>query len=339
MDTEAQGSDIPGRIADFKVLHKRAKELAVRIGPKRLTVAEAADEHVLEAVQDATEAGLIRAILTGKREKILALMASLDMAESDYTVLDVRDPNAAAREAVRLASIDEADMVLKGKAQTSAVLRAVLDKKIGLRTKRILSHVGVYDIATHPQLLIMSDPGMNIAPTLEEKVQIVANAVIVANAIGIKRPKVAILSAADTVNPAMPMSIEAAVLSKMSQRGQIRGCTVDGPLTLDAAVTHESGELLGAHSDLAGDADILIVNSIEEGNLLSKSLSMFAGAGFAGLIVGARKPVLIVSRADSRKSKLDSIALGVLLAEHLETVIQRPPALERILTSDISFDS
>ena len=185
----------------------------------------------------------------------------------------------------------------------------------------------------------MSDAGMNIAPTLEEKIQIIDNAVLVARAVGVDLPKVAILSAADTVNPAMPHSVEAAVLSKMSRRGQIRGCTVDGPLTLDAAVTHESAALLGKRSEIAGDADILIVNSIEEGNLLSKSLSMFAKAGFAGLIVGASKPVLVVSRADSRESKLNSIALGGLLAEHLTTVVNQPPALERILTSEVRFDS
>jgi len=245
----------------------------------------------------------------------------------------------AAREAVRLVSAGEADMVLKGKAHTSTVLHAVLDKQIGLRARRLLSHVAVYDVPGHPKLLIMSDPGMNIAPTLQEKIQIIDNAVVVAHALGIERPKVAILSAADTVNPAMPHAVEAAVLSKMSQRGQIRGCVVDGPLTLDAAVTYEGGDILGSRSDVAGDADILIVNSIEEGNLLSKSLSMFAHAGFAGLIVGASSPVLVVSRADSRKSKLDSIVLGILLSEHLKKVAFTVPPLERILTSEVRFDS
>ena len=326
-------------IPDFKEMYRLARELATKAGPKRLTVAEAADDDVLQAVHDAFDEGLIRGILTGKRAKILPLMESLGMSEKDYRIVDCPDEAQASREAVRLVSSGEADMVLKGKAQTSTVLRAVLDKAIGLRTRRILSHVGVYEIPTHPKLLIMSDPGMNIAPTLEDKIQIIDNAVVVANALGVENPKVAILSAADTVNPAMPRAVEAAVLSKMSQRGQIRGCIVDGPLTLDAAVTHEAGDMLRSRSEVAGDADVLIVNSIEEGNLLSKSLSMFAHAGFAGLIVGATSPVLIVSRADSRKSKLDSIVLGVLLSEHLKKVALSPPALERILTSGIKFDS
>ncbi|MBN1592053.1 MAG: bifunctional enoyl-CoA hydratase/phosphate acetyltransferase [Candidatus Coatesbacteria bacterium] len=320
-------------------MYQQARELAAKTGPKRLTVADAADEHVLQAVHDAFEEGFIRGILTGSRDKILPLMEALGMREKNYQIVDTPDSNEAARQAVMLVSSGGADMVLKGKAQTSAVLRAVLDKAIGLRTKRILSHVGVYEVPTHPKLIIMSDPGMNIAPTLEEKIHIIDNAVIVANALGIENPKVAILSAADTVNPAMPRAVEAAVLSKMSQRGQIRKCIVDGPLTLDAAVTHEAGDLLGARSTVSGDADVLIVNSIEEGNLLSKSLSMFAHGGFAGLIVGAKSPVLIVSRADSRESKLDSIVLGILLSEHLKKVAQMPPALERILTTGIKFDS
>lgn len=338
MDTEGYSSEMT-KVPNFKVMHERAKQLAHKEGPKRLTVAEAADRHVLEAVQDAFQAGLIRAILVTSKEVTRSLMEEMGMSESDYTIVMVGDETEAAREAVRLVSSGEADMVLKGKAQTSTVLRAVLDKDIGLRTRRILSHVGVYDIPGHPGLLIMSDPGMNIAPTLEEKIHIIDNAVIVANALGISNPKVAILSASDTVNPAMPRAIEAAVLSKMSQRGQIRDCIVDGPLTLDAAVTHEAAELLGKRSNIAGDADVLVVNSIEEGNLLSKSLSMFAGAGFAGLIVGARSPVLIVSRADSRESKLDSIALGVLLTRHLAQSALPAPALERILTTEIKFDS
>lgn len=326
-------------ISNFEVMYQRAKELAADVGPKRLTVAQAADEHVLEAVHDAFRAGLVRAILTGRKEEILPLMRALAMSEEDYRIVDTPDPTQAAREAVRLVSAGEADMILKGKAQTSTVLHAVLDKKIGLRARRLLSHVAVYDVPGHPKLLIMSDPGMNIAPTLQDKIQIIDNAVVVAHALGIERPKVAILSAADTVNPAMLHAVEAAVLSKMSQRGQIRGCIVDGPLTLDAAVTHEGGDILGSKSDVAGDADILIVNSIEEGNLLSKSLSMFAHAGFAGLIVGASSPVMVVSRADSRKSKLDSIVLGVLLSEHLKKVAFSVPPLERILTSEVKFDS
>ena len=325
------------KVPDFETLHRLAREYAQRAGRKRLAVAQAADEQVLLAVRDAFSAGIVEPILTGSKERIRPLMERLGMDQRDYAIVDVADTEEAAREAVRLVSSGQADLVMKGVAQTSMVLRAVLDKQIGLRTRRLLNHVAIYDIKTHPKLLLMSDAGMVIEPTLMEKVQIIENAVVVANALGISEPKVAVLSAVDTVNPAMPKAVEAAALSKMSERGQIRGCIVDGPLTLDAAVMKESAEMLGVKSRVAGNADILIVNSIEEGNVLSKSLSMFAKAGFAGVIVGARKPVLVVSRADSPESKLNSIALGVVLADHLARLAEVQG--DFTLATTVRFDS
>ena len=221
----------------------------------------------------------------------------------------------AAAKAVELVTSRRAHFLMKGMMNTSDLLKAVLNKETGLKKEELLSHVMVYDVPSYHKLILLTDGGMVSYPELKDKVHIINNAVKVAKALEIDNPKVAPICAVEVVNPSMQATIDASVLSQMNKRGQIKGCLIDGPLALDNAISKEAAEHKGIISEVAGDADILLVPNIESGNFLGKSLTYFARAENAGVIMGAKCPVVLVSRADSAKSKLYSIALGALLGD------------------------
>lgn len=281
----------------------------------RLAVAAAQDEEVLVAVCNASELGIVEPILVGDVEKINEIAMEHHLNISEYQIIDKKDLDEAARTAVELVSSGKADFVMKGILDTSILLKAVLDKEIGLRTDSQLSHVMVYGMENYHKLLFLTDGGMNIAPGLEEKVKITKNAVQVAKAMGIETVKVACLAAKEKVDPKMQATVDADELKKMSEAGAFgQGVIVDGPLAFDLAISKEAAEIKKFKSDVAGDADILLVPVIEVGNGIGKALTYFANADSAGIIMGAKAPVVLVSRADTHEAKLNSIALGSVIA-------------------------
>lgn len=288
-------------------------EMAKSKDIKTLSVAVAQDREVLVAVIEAVRLGIIKAILVGDKEKIerIAKDEQLDLRNID--ILDEKDNTKAAAKAVEQVSLGKADFIMKGMLNTSELLKAVLNKEAGLRGNSLLSHVMIYEVPTYSKLIFLTDGGMVPYPEINDKIGIVKNAVMVAHSIGIDNPKVAPICAVEVVNPSMQATIDASILSQMNKRGQIKGCIIDGPLALDNAISKEAAEHKGIISDVAGDADILLVPNIESGNFLGKSLTYFAKAESAGVIVGAKCPVVLVSRADSSKSKLYSIALGAVI--------------------------
>lgn len=284
-------------------------------GIKTVAVAVAQDEPVLEAIRDAKKNGIANAILVGDRAKIeeCAKLVGLDL--SQFEVIHEPDMAKASLRAVELVSTRKADMVMKGLVDTATFLRAVLDKEKGLRTGRVLSHVAVFDIPAIQRILLVTDAAMNIAPDLMTKKQILDNAVVVAKGIGIETPKVAVVCAVEVVNPDMQPTLDAAALSKMCDRGQIKGCIVDGPLAIDNAISEEAARHKGIVSPVAGHADIVLVPNIETGNVMYKTLTYTANAKNGGILAGASAPVILTSRADSHESKMYSIALASLVAE------------------------
>lgn len=281
--------------------------------PKRVAVAAAQDAAVMETVRGAREQKLAEFTLVGDIDKIKETAQKLGVDLDDVALVHEPDDRKAAYRAVALVSSGQADVLMKGLINTADLLRAVLDKEIGLRTGRILSHIAVCEVPGLDRLLMITDGGMNIAPTLQQKADIIQNSIQLAKVLGISPAKVAILAAVEVVNSDMPVTLEAAALTKMADRGQIRGAIVDGPLALDNALNLEAAKHKGISSPVAGGADILVTPDIEAGNILGKSLVYLARAKLAGLILGAAKPVVVTSRADTYEAKLISIALGTLL--------------------------
>ncbi|QIB27055.1 phosphate butyryltransferase [Caloranaerobacter azorensis] len=288
--------------------------LAKERGPKTISVAAAQDKEVLIAIKQAKEMGIADAILVGDKERITQIADEIEMNLNDFEVIDLKDLKEASRKAVELVSSGKAHMVMKGLVDTSIILRAVLDEEIGLRTGKVLSHVAVFDVETYDKILFVTDAAMNIAPNLEQKKQIIENAVFVAHSLDIENPKVAVVCAKEKVNPKMPATVDAEKLEEMNKNGEITGCIVGGPFALDNAISKEAAKHKGIEHPVAGDADILLMPYIEAGNVLYKSLVFLSKAQNAGVIVGAKAPVVLTSRADSDSAKLNSIALGVLMA-------------------------
>lgn len=284
-------------------------------GPRTIAVAAAHDREVLLAAEDARQQGIAQAILVGDRRKMEAIAGENGIRLEDFTVVDAADPKAACAEAVRLVRQGEAQLPMKGFVDTSVMLGAVLDRENGLRSGGLLSHVGVMQVPGFRRLLLVTDSAMTIAPTLEEKARILENAVEAARALGIETPKAAILCAVEKVNEKMPATLDAAELTRRNEAGWLPGCLVKGPLALDNAVSPEAARHKGICHPVAGQADILLAPDIEAGNILNKSMEYFAGAEKAGVILGARTPVILTSRASSPRAKLYSIALGILIAE------------------------
>ncbi|MGG2947483.1 phosphate butyryltransferase [Geobacillus stearothermophilus] len=290
-------------------------EKASQCQGRTVAVAAAEDEEVIEAVAMALEHRLDRFVLYGDRERIGRLLKEKGGARfADVDIVHTNSVAQAAELAVRAVHLNEADALMKGNVPTATLLKAVLNKEYGLRTGKVLSHVAVFDVPAFERLIIVTDAAMNIAPDLEQKVQIVNNAVSVARSIGIERPKVAALAAVETVNPAMPATVDAAALAMMQKRGQIEHCLLDGPLALDNAVSKTAAKHKRIESEVAGQADILLVPDIESGNMLYKSLVYFAKAKVGAVIAGAKAPIVLTSRADSAESKLYSLALAICSA-------------------------
>ncbi len=283
-------------------------------GPKTIAVAVAQDIEVLSAVNGAKDLGIANAILVGDKDEILKAAEQCSVDISKFDVIDIKEKEEACRMAVELVSTGKAHIVMKGLVDTSVILKAVLDEKIGLRTGNVLSHVAVFDVPGYDRLFYVTDAAMNIAPNLIQKKQIIENAVQVANALGNDNPKVAVLAAVEKVNPKMQATLDAAELVSMNEAGELTGCTLGGPFALDNAVSVEASKHKGITHPVAGFADILMVPEIEAGNMLYKSMVFFARAKNAGIIVGAKAPVVLTSRADSDEAKLNSIAIGALMA-------------------------
>ena len=281
---------------------------------KKVAVAVAQDEPVLEAIKEATEKNIAEAILVGDKEKIQEIAKKIDLDLSGYEIMDIKDPKKATLEAVKLVSSGHADMLMKGLVDTATFLRSVLNKECGLRTGKLMSHVSVFEIEGLDRLLFLTDAAFNTYPELKEKVGMINNAVVVAHACGIEVPKVASICPVEVVNASMPSTLDAALLAKMSDRGQFKGCIVDGPFALDNAISEEAAHHKGVTGPVAGKADILLLSNIETANVMYKTLTYFSKSKNGGLLVGTSAPVILTSRADSFETKVNSIALAALVA-------------------------
>jgi phosphate butyryltransferase len=298
-------------IKSFETLIREVKKKE----PKIIAVAAAQDRDVLLSVENARKLAIANAILVGDKAEIIKIAAENDINSNNFTIMDVPDPDEACSVAVDLVRRGKASLPMKGFVDTPAILKAVLNHDRGLRTGSLISHVGVLEVDGFDRLFLVSDSAMTIAPTLEDKVDIINNSVEVAHALGIEVPKVAVLCAVEKVNDKMPATLDAEMLTKMNEEGKISGCMVKGPLALDNAVSLEAARHKGIDHPVAGRADILIAPDIEAGNILNKSMEYFARAEKAGVIMGAKTPIILTSRASSDRSKLHSIALGLLVAD------------------------
>ncbi|HHT7063826.1 phosphate butyryltransferase [Bacillus thuringiensis] len=282
---------------------------------KTVAVAVAEDHEVIEAVAKAIKLQLAQFRLYGNQEKIMGMLQEHGLQTSEHVEVIAAMSNAEAAElSVKAVRNGEADVLMKGNIPTANILKAVLNKEWGLRKGSVLSHVAAFEVPNYDRLIFVTDAAMNIAPDVIQKAAIIQNTVEVAWAIGIDLPKVAPIAAVEVVNPAMQATIDAAMLTQMNRRGQIKDCIVDGPLALDNAVSQIAAEHKGIVSDVAGKADILLVPTIEAGNVLYKSLVYFADAKVGAMIAGAKAPVVLTSRADSAETKVYSLALAVATA-------------------------
>ncbi|WP_287371527.1 bifunctional enoyl-CoA hydratase/phosphate acetyltransferase [Oceanithermus sp.] len=307
-------------LRDMTSLLELARLIAQVGGPKKVAVAAAEEAHVIEAVNEARIEGLVHPILFGNPERIRRIAGELGIRTQNLEIRHAKNPPEAAELATQAVSSGEADILMKGMVQSSDFLRAALNREWGLRTGRLLSHVLIYEAKGYDRLFFMSDGAMNINPDLKAKIQIVENAVTLAHVLGVNPPKVALLAAVEVVNPEMDTAVEDAIIAKMADRGQIKGAVIDGPLALDNAVSEEAARIKGIKSPVAGKADILIVDNIDVGNVFYKSLIYFARVRGAGLIMGARAPMVLTSRADPEEVKFLSLATAVIAAERLPYV-------------------
>ena len=300
---------LPREYRVYPALIERCAELEAAT----TAVAHPCDESSLTAAVEAAEANLIQPILVGPEGKIRAVAGQFGLDIRPYHLVDAPHSHAAAAKAVEIVRTGEAEALMKGSLHTDELMAEVVRKDTGLRTERRISHVFIMDVPTYPKPLAVTDAAINIFPDLETKVDIVQNAIDMAHALGRDLPKVAILSAVETVTPKIPSTIDAAALCKMAERGQITGALLDGPLAFDNAISKEAAEIKGIRSEVAGDPDILVVPDLEAGNMLAKQLSFLANADAAGIVLGARVPIILTSRADTVRARLASCAVAVLL--------------------------
>ncbi|PID26781.1 MAG: phosphate butyryltransferase [Candidatus Cloacimonadota bacterium] len=280
---------------------------------KKIAVAAAKDQNALEAVFNARAKGVVEPILVGDKEGIEKICKDKGFDLKGIKIVDEKNPNKAALEAVKLVSSKEADILMKGHVSTGGLLKAVLNKEFGLRKGGVISHFAMFEVPTYDKIIGLTDVAMNIKPDLKEKGEIVKNAVEFMNKLGYEKPKVAAVCAVEVVNPAMPDTLDAAILSKMADRKQIPNCIIDGPLAFDNAVSVESAHHKGIESIVAGNADLLLAPDIEAGNVLYKSFIFFSRAKCAAVILGAAAPIVLTSRADSDETKLNSIKLAAAI--------------------------
>ncbi|HYK34726.1 bifunctional enoyl-CoA hydratase/phosphate acetyltransferase [Alloacidobacterium sp.] len=282
--------------------------------PVPTAVAHPCEMSALSGAVEAGNLGLIVPILIGPRDKIEATAESAGIDISGYEIVDTPHSHASAANAVELVREGKAELLMKGSLHTDELMAAVVSREGGLRTGRRISHVFVMDVPTYHKVLFVTDGAINIAPTLEDKADICQNAIDLIIALGLKRPKVAILAAVETVTSKMPATIDAAALCKMAERGQITGAVLDGPLAFDNAISKQAAGTKGIHSEVAGDADILLAPDLEAGNILAKQLSFLANADSAGLVLGAKVPIILTSRADSVRARIASCGVAMLAA-------------------------
>lgn len=285
---------------------------------KKVAVAVAQDKPVLEAVRDAKENNIADAILVGDKEEIEAIAKEIGMDVNKFEIVHEPDMKKAALKAVELVSQGKADMVMKGLVDTANFLRAVLNKEVGLRTGKLMSHVAVFEVERFKRLLLLTDVAFNMYPELKDKVSIINNAVSVAHAMGNECPKVASVCAVEVVNPSMPETIDAAILAKMNDRGQIKGCVVDGPFAIDNALSEEAAKHKKVTGPVAGKADVILLPNIQAGNIMYKTLTYTSDAKNGCLLVGTSAPVVLTSRNDSHETKMYSIALAALVAHNMK---------------------
>lgn len=286
---------------------------------KKVSVAVAQDENVLEAVMVAKKEGIADSILVGDAELIGEIAARIGMNLDEYEVIDIKDTTEAALAAVKLVHEGKADMYMKGLIDTKGFLKSVLDKEVGLRTGKPLSHVCVFDVEGFDHLLFLTDVAFIPYPTLDDKVNIINNTVEICEACGVHNPKVAPLAAVEVVNPKMPVTVEAAELTKMNEEGKITGCIVDGPLSMDLATCPEAAMHKGATGrKIVGDADVLLFPDIHAGNITYKAMVHTANLKNGNLITGTKAPVILTSRSDSVDVKVNSLALGAVVAEAMK---------------------
>jgi phosphate acetyltransferase len=279
-------------------------------------VAHPCDESSLRGAVEAAQSGMIVPILVGPKDRIRAQATALDIDIGKFELIDAPHSQAAADMAVELVRTGKAELLMKGSLHSDELLAAVTKRETGLRTGRRISHVFVMDVPNHPKTLFITDAAVNIAPDLMAKRDIIQNAIDFFSALGLGVPKVAILSAVETVTTSIPSTIEAAALCKMADRGQISGGEIDGPLAFDNAISPEAARIKGIKSPVAGEAQILVVPDLEAGNMLAKNLSFLSGADAAGIVLGARVPVILTSRADSVRTRMASCAVAMLLAHN-----------------------
>ena len=294
--------------------YERLLRAAQALPAIRVAVAHPCNAEALQAAIESRDEGLIEPILVGPKARIAALAKETGIALDGVEIVDAPHSHAAAVAAVRLAREGKAAAVMKGSLHTDELLHAVLDRESGLRTERRVSHAFLMDVPNYPRPLLITDAAVNIAPTLADKADILQNAIDLMHRLGYASPRVAILSAVETVNPAIASTIEAAALCKMVDRGQVTGAIVDGPLAFDNAVSVDAARIKGIESPVAGRADVLLVPDLESGNMLYKQLVYLADADAAGVVLGARVPIILTSRADSVRIRLASCALAVVLA-------------------------
>lgn len=282
--------------------------------PVSTAVAHPCDEVALTGPIDAAKAGLIVPILVGPVARITAVAQKFGLDISPYRIVDVPHSHAAAARAVELVRAGEAELLMKGSLHTDELMAEVVNRQTGLRTERRISHAFLLDVPTYNKVLVVTDAAINIAPDLKTKRDICQNAIDLAHVLGVSQPLVAILSAVETVNPDIPSTLDAAALCKMADRGQITGAILDGPLALDNAISPEAARTKGITSPVAGQADILLVPDLEAGNILAKQLTFLNRADAAGIVLGARVPIILTSRADSVRTRMASCAVAMLLA-------------------------
>ena len=310
-------TDLPEPLmADKNLRYDQLLNAAKALPPVKMGVVHPCSRESLEGALEADRIGLIEAALIGPETRIRALANECGFDLSGVSIIDAAHSHAAAAKAVEMARNGEVDALMKGSLHSDELLGLVVHPQTGLRTERRVSHVFVLDVPLYPKPLLITDAAINVEPDFEAKVDIVQNAIDLAHALGIDKPKVAILSAVETVSPKLRSSMDAAALSKMADRGQITGGLVDGPLAFDNAVSMAAVKTKGIISPVAGDADILVVPDLESGNMLAKQLEYLGGAQAAGIVMGARVPIVLTSRADSSHSRIASCAIAILLINH-----------------------
>jgi len=297
-------------IKSIREIHEMARQAKNRT----VAVACAQDEDVLLSLSKAAKEGLVKPLLVGKKTEIEALLTKLSIKNMNHEIINCEDDTQAAEIAVKKVSSGEAQMLMKGLVATSTFLKAVLNKDWGLRKRNLLSHVTVFEAKSLDRIFLLTDAAMTITPDLSQKVLLIENAADIAMKLGINKPKVAPICAVEVVNPEMPSTIDAAILSKMSDRGQIKGCIVDGPLSFDNAVSMEAAKHKKIQSPVAGQADIILCPNIDVANAVYKTISFVANAPMAAILSGATAPIILTSRADSDETKFNSIMLAIAIS-------------------------